>query len=73
MVRFTGNPQAVKKNSQLPGYSHNGSFLAVFPAPFEHSSAPTFEVTVRAKASQQILSTLNQQRAKLFVASLADS
>ena len=46
MVRITGNPQAVEKNSQFPGYRHNGSFLAVFPTPFEHSSAPAFEVTI---------------------------
>lgn len=72
MVGITGNPQAVEKNSQFPGYRHNGSFLAVFTAPFEHSSAPAFEVTVRAKTSQQILSTLNQQRAELLVAGLAD-
>src|SRR5271170_5217582 len=73
MVRITGNPQAVEENSQFPGYRHNGSFLAVFPAPFEHSSAPAFEVTIWPETPQQILSTLNQQRAKLFVAGLADS
>jgi hypothetical protein len=72
MVRITGNPQAVEKNRKFPGYRHDGSFLAVFPAPFEHSSAPAFKVTVRAKTSQKILSTLNQQRAELFVAGLAD-
>ena len=72
MVRITSNPQAVEKNRQFPGYCHNGSFLAVFPAPFEHSGAPAFEVTVRAKTSQKILRTLNQQRAELFVAGLAD-
>jgi hypothetical protein len=49
MVRITGNPQAVKKNSKFSGHRHNGAFLAIFPAPFEHSSAPAFEVTVRAE------------------------
>ena len=72
MVRITSKPQAVEKNRQFPGYRHNGSFLAVFPAPFEHSGAPAFEVTVRAKTSQQILRTLNEQRAELFVAGLTD-
>jgi hypothetical protein len=52
MVRITGNPQAVEKNRQFPGYSHDGSFLAILPTPFEHSSAPAFEVTVGAKTSQ---------------------
>jgi len=73
MVGITGDPQAVEKNSKFPGYGHYGSFLAIFPTPFEHSCAPAFEITVRAKTSQQILSTLNQQRAELFVAGLADS
>jgi hypothetical protein len=49
---MTRNPQAVENNSQFPGYGDNGSLLAFLPAPFEHSSAPAFEVTVRAKASQ---------------------
>jgi len=71
MVRIPRNPQAVEKDSQFPGYRNDGSFLAIFPAPFEHSSAPAFEITVRAKTSQQILRTLNQQRAELFVPGLA--
>jgi hypothetical protein len=70
MVRITSNPHAVEKNRQFPGYRHDGSFRAVFPAAFEHSGAPAFEVTVRTKTSQQILRTLNQQRAELFVAGL---
>src|SRR5258708_13311548 len=73
MVRITGDRQGVEKNSKFPGYGYDGSFLAIFPTPFEHSRAPAFEITVRAKTSQQILSTVNQQRAKLFVAGLADS
>jgi len=59
MVRTTGNPQSVEKNSKFSGHGHDGSFLAIFPAPFEHSSAPAFAVTVRAKTSQQILSALD--------------
>jgi hypothetical protein len=39
MVRITSKPQAVKKNRHFPGYRHNGSFLVVFPAPFEHSDS----------------------------------
>ena len=73
MVRITGNPQAVEKNGKFSGHDTDGSFLAIFPAPFEHSSAPAFEITVRAKTSQQILCALNQQRAELFVAGLANS
>ena len=73
MIRITGNPQAVEKNSQFSGHGHDGSFLAIFPATFEHSSAPAFKVAVRAKTSQQILRTLNQQRAELIVSGLADS
>ena len=52
MVRITRNPQAVEKNSQFPGDRHDGPFLAVLTAPFEHSRTPAFEVTVRAKTSQ---------------------
>lgn len=48
-------------------------FLLFFPPRFEHSRAPAFEITVRAKTPQQILSTLHQQRAELLVAGLADS
>jgi hypothetical protein len=62
MVRITSKPQAVEKNRQFPCYRHNGSFLAVFSAPFEHSGAPAFEVTVRAKTSQQILQWLQNNQ-----------
>ena len=73
MVRVTGNPQPMEQNGRFPSNGDDSSFLAIFSAPFEHSGAPAFEVTVRTKSSQQILSTLNQQRAELFVARLADS
>ncbi len=73
MVGITGDPQAVEENSKFPSYGHDGSLLAIFPTPFEHSRAPAFEITVRAKASQKILSTLHQQRAELLVAGFADS
>jgi hypothetical protein len=72
MVRLTCNPQPVENYSKFPGNRNNRPFLAVFPTPFDHSSAPAFEITVRAKTPQQILSTLNQQRAELLVAGLAD-
>ena len=72
MVRITGNPQTVEKNRKFSGHGHDGSFFAIFPASFEHSSAPAFEVTVRTKTSQKILGTLNQQRAELLVPGLAD-
>ena len=73
MVSITGNPQSVEKNSKFAGDRYNGSLLTIFSTSLEHSSTPAFEVTVRAKTSQQILRTLNQQRAELFVAGLADS
>ena len=73
MVRITGYPQSVEKNSKFSSHCHDGSFLAVFPAPFEHSGAPAFKITVRTKTPQQILSALNEQRPELFVAGLADS
>jgi hypothetical protein len=52
MVRIAGNPQAVEKNGKFSGNGHDGSFLAVLPARFEHSSAPAFQITVWAKTSQ---------------------
>jgi hypothetical protein len=73
MVCIARNPQPMEKNGEFSGNGDDCSFLAIFSAPFEHSSAPAFQITVRAKTSQQILSTLNQQRAELFVAGLADS
>jgi hypothetical protein len=60
MVDITGDPLAVEKKSKFPGYGHDGSLLAIFPAAFEYSTSPAFEITVRAKTSQQILSTLHQ-------------
>ena len=73
MVCVAGNPQPMKKYGEFSGNGDDCSFLAIFPAPFEHSRAPAFKIAVRTKTPQQILSALNQQRPKLFVPSLADS
>jgi hypothetical protein len=51
MVGITGNPQPMEKNGKFSGHGHDGSLLAILPATFEHSSAPAFEVTIRAKTS----------------------
>jgi hypothetical protein len=73
MVRVTRDPEPVEKDSKFSSDRNDCPFLAVSPAPLEHSRAPAFKITVRAKTSQQILSALNEQRSELFVASLADS
>jgi hypothetical protein len=73
MVCVTRDPQPVEKDSKFSGDRDDCPFLAVLSAPFEHSCAPAFKVTVRAKTPQQILSALNEQRSELFVAGLADS
>jgi hypothetical protein len=72
MIGIASDPESVKKNRKLPGYRRDGSLFAIFAASFEHSSAPSFKVTVRPKTSQKVLSTLHEQRAELFVSGLAD-
>ena len=72
MIGIASDPESVKKNRKLPGYRHDGSLFAIFAASFAHSSAPSFKVTVRPKTSQKVLSTLDEQRAELFVSGLAD-
>jgi hypothetical protein len=47
----------------LQGFAQPPQWLVscYFPTPFKHSRAPAFEVTIRTKTPQKILSTLNQQ------------
>ena len=72
MVGFPGDPEPVEEDSKFSGDRDDGSFLTVFAAALEHPRAPAFKIAVRTKAAQQVLSTLDEQRTKLFVASLAD-
>jgi hypothetical protein len=46
MVSVTGYPQPVEKNSKFSSHRDDRSFLAIFSVPFEHASAPAFELTV---------------------------
>lgn len=63
----------MQKHREFASHGHYSPFLGILSAAFRHSCSPTFQVSVRAEAAQQILRTLDQQRPEATIAGLADA
>src|ERR1700747_2635384 len=62
----------MQQHRQLPCRGHNRSLLTVSSTALRQFQSPASEITVDAEWSQDMLSSLHQQRAQIRIALFAD-
>src|SRR5271163_573764 len=72
LVHLSSNPKVVEDYCQLPGHSDDGSLLAERRTTCGECQSPSPQVTISSEWSENMMSTLNEQRTKIRIAFLRD-
>ena len=73
VIDLTGLPEMMEQDGQLSGDGDDSSPFCIFPSAFSKLQAPTAQVAIRSKGSQDVLSGSHEQAAQVRVSGLGDA